>query len=275
MGQMISGHTRNGLPYNRFGRGHDDIVVFQGLLFENKPLSGLSAWYFHRIYGRLAHEHNVWIVNRRPDLPKDCSLKDMSDEYATMIREEFEGPVDVVGVSTGGLIAQHFATDHHDLTRRLVIQSSAHCLSDEAKAFQVRLGDLVRAHRWRAAYAETLAFMYSRYGTAGNVARLTARLVAPLGGTLFGKPTDPSDLLVTQAAAEKHNFKARLAEINVPTLVVGGDRDPFYTHTLFRETAEGIPNARLIVYKGVGHPAAGRGFAEDVLYFLTAKDRAL
>jgi hypothetical protein len=37
---------------------------------------------------------------------------------------------------------------------------------------------------------------------------------------------------------------------------------------LFRETAEGIPNARLIVYPGMGHPASGKQFGRDVLAFL-------
>jgi hypothetical protein len=47
-----------------------------------------------------------------------------------------------------------------------------------------------------------------------------------------------------------------------------GDKAPFYTETLFRETAEGIPNAKLILYKGMGHPASGKQFSQDVLTFL-------
>ena len=65
-----------------------------------------------------------------------------------------------------------------------------------------------------------------------------------------------------------HQPLYRLAQIMAPTLVVAGDKDPFYTEALFRETAEGIPNARLILYKGMGHPAAGKQFSRDVLKFL-------
>ena len=61
---------------------------------------------------------------------------------------------------------------------------------------------------------------------------------------------------------------ARLGEISAPTLVVAGDRDPVYTEALFRETAEGIPNAGLILYPGMGHPASGKQFGRDVLAFL-------
>jgi pimeloyl-ACP methyl ester carboxylesterase len=73
---------------------------------------------------------------------------------------------------------------------------------------------------------------------------------------------------VTIEAEDKFNFKDRLAEIEAPTLVAAGDKDPFYTEALFRETAEGIPNARLVLYKGKGHPAGGAQFHRDVLAFL-------
>ena len=85
---------------------------------------------------------------------------------------------------------------------------------------------------------------------------------------MFAAPADPSDLVVTIEAEDKHNFKDRLVHITAPTLVVAGDRDPFYSEVLFLETAEGIPNARLILYKGMGHPAHGKQFRQDVLPFL-------
>jgi len=37
---------------------------------------------------------------------------------------------------------------------------------------------------------------------------------------------------------------------------------------LFRESAAGIPNARLILYEKMGHPANGKQFERDVMAFL-------
>ena len=80
-------------------------------------------------------------------------------------------------------------------------------------------------------------------------------------------PPDPSDGLVEIEAEDKHDFKERLAEIKVPTLVIGGENDCFYP---IRETAARIPSARLILYKNAGHMAImKRQFGEDVLAFLT------
>lgn len=136
--KMIQGHSKNGLPYNCFGKGSRVAVIFQGLLFENKPLTGLPAFFMTRIYTFLNKEYRTCIVTRRPDLPEGCSMRDMSDDYAEMIREEFDVPVDVIGVSTGGSIARHFAADHPDLLRRLVLHSSAHTLNEKAKGAQMR-----------------------------------------------------------------------------------------------------------------------------------------
>jgi pimeloyl-ACP methyl ester carboxylesterase len=85
-------------------------------------------------------------------------------------------------------------------------------------------------------------------------------------------PKDPTDLIVTVEAEDVHNFKDRLAEITAPALIVAGEQDPFYTPALFRETAAGIPHARLCLYAGMGHPASGKQFKQDVLAFLKEND---
>lgn len=43
---------------------------------------------------------------------------------------------------------------------------------------------------------------------------------------------------------------------------------PYYTEALFREMAAGTPNARLVLYRGMGHSAGGRQFERDALGFL-------
>ena len=121
MSEASAGYFRSGLPYNRFGRGPRPLVIFQGLMFENKPQSGLALG----MYNFLREDFTAYSVLRKPGLPPGYTLEDMAGDYATMIRDEFGGPVDVIGISTGGSIVQHFAADHPDLVRRLVIHSSA------------------------------------------------------------------------------------------------------------------------------------------------------
>jgi pimeloyl-ACP methyl ester carboxylesterase len=263
----MAGYFRSGLPYNQFGQGSRIVVVFQGLLFENKPLAGLPSFFMTRIFRFLDAEYTTYIVNRKPGLPDGYSMQNMADDYAKMIRDEFRGPVDVIGVSTGGSIAQHFAADHPDLVRRLVIHSSAYTLNDEAKSVQMRVGHFARQRKWRAAYATIMGLSLPKRGVKRYLAKPLIWLISVLA-RLVDAPEDPTDLVVTIEAEDKHNFKDRLTQIMAPTLVVAGDKDPFYSETLFQETAESIPNARLILYKGMGHPASGKQFNRDVLTFL-------
>jgi pimeloyl-ACP methyl ester carboxylesterase len=257
-----AGYFPSGLPYNRLGHGPRPLVVFQGLTFENKPQAGFMVG----IYKFLEDDYTVYSVLRRPGLPHGYTLKDMADDYATTIRAQFGGPVDVIGVSTGGSIVHHFAADHPDLVRRLVIHSSAYTLSDEAKRLQLRVGDLAQQGRWRQAWAALLGPVLAHAGRVRYISKPIVWLTSVLMS--LSPPKDPTDLVVTVEAEDKFNFRDRLAQITAPTLVVAGDQDPFYTPALFRETADGIPNARLILYPGMGHPASGKKFGRDVLAFL-------
>ncbi len=257
-----SGCFRSGLPYNRFGHGPRPLVVLQGLLFENKPMGGLTAHFMVGTYRFLGDAYTGYAVTRRRGLQPGCSMRDMADDYATMIRQEFGGPVDVIGISTGGSIAMHLAADHPDIVHRLVIHSSAHTLSDPAKALQMDVARLAGQGNWRGAWARLLSVMVPRNPLGRALVRPSALLMS------LGAPKDPSDLVITVEAEDKHAFRDRLGEITAPTLVIAGATDPFYTPELFRETAEGIPDARLVLFEGMGHPASGHRFRREVLAFL-------
>lgn len=242
------GYFRCGIPYNRFGNGSSILVIFQGLLFVNKPMPGFMAKKFFEMYNSIAEKYTIYIVNRKPGLPKGYSLQNMADDYAKMIREEFGCPVDVLGISTGGSIVQHFAADHPDLVNKLIIHSSAYTLRDSAKKGQMYVGQLASERKWRAAYAEMMGISLPK-GSSRYLIQPFYWFISLFGKSFFGMPDDPS-------------------EISAPTLVIAGDKDPFYSEKLFSETAKSIPNARLIIYKGMGHPASGKQFKRDLRNFL-------
>ena len=266
--KVISGYFTNGLPYNKFGHGTKNIIIFQGLMFENKPLTGRQVNFFLKSYRFLSSEFTIYIVTRKPGLPKGYSMQNMADDYAEMIKNEFRKPVDILGVSTGGSIAMHFTATYPELVHRLVIHSSAYTLRDAAKKAQLRVGKLAKQKKWRAAFATLIEISVPSNGVKRYLFKPFIWIISLFGGIFFGKPKDPSDLIITIEAEDKHNFKERLYEITVPTLIIAGDKDPFYSEKIFHETAEGIPNSKLILYKGMGHPASGKQFKRDLYAFL-------
>jgi pimeloyl-ACP methyl ester carboxylesterase len=259
-----SGILRSGLPYNRFGVGPRPLVVFQGLVFENKPQGGMTF----SMYRFLEQDYTVYVVLRKPGMPKGYSMQDIAADHAFMIRQEFGGAVDVIGISTGGSIAQQFAADHPDLLRRLVIHSSAYTLSESAKRLQLEVARLAEQGKWRQANALLVASVIPQAGWMKTLSRPLVWLASTLMS--IKPPKDSNDLVVLVEAEDQFNLKDRLNEIQAPTLVAAGERDPFYTPELFRQTAQGIPNARLCLYPNMGHPASGKQFKQDVLEFLRA-----
>jgi pimeloyl-ACP methyl ester carboxylesterase len=186
----------------------------------------------------------------------------MSDDYAVMIKSELGGVADIIGVSTGGTIAQHFAIDHPDLTRHLVLAMTGFRLTEEGKELQIKVADLARKGNRRAAGA-LLGTAIMRKGIAKHVFKCFMWLLGPLI-----IPADPSDGIVEIEAEDRHDLGDRLDRIKADTLVIGGEEDFFYP---VRETARKIPNAKLVLYPNLGHNAMfarSRQFGEEIRAFL-------
>ena len=256
-----SGTLSGGLPFNRIGRG-PAVVALQGLMFENRALSGTEARFVLRPYGPLAEHRAFYLVNRRPGLPRGSTLSDMAADYAAMIRAEFEGAVDVIGISSGGSIAFHLAAEHPDVVRRLVIQDCGCRQTASGRAWQAEAGRLATAGRWR----ELSQMMIATVQPDNALGRAMAWLFSPL--MAWSAPDDPSDMVGLIDAEDSFDFTGRLGEIAAPTLIACGELDPFCTPDVVRQTADGIVGARLIVYPGRRHGVRGKRFERELADFL-------
>lgn len=256
------GYFASGIPFTRIGSGPKPLIVFEGLTFEHKPQPAAMV----KLYAFLGKDYTVYSVLRKPHPPKGYSLDDMANDYATIIGEEFPFPVDIIGISTGGSVALHFAALHPNLVRRLVIHSSAHTLNQKAKQLQLDVARYAETGEWNKAWSALIETIYPRTGFLSLLSKPIIGLSAFL--LSLAHPKDATDLVVTVLAEDKHAFQDRLSEISCPTLVVGGEKDFFYSPELFRETAAGIPDAALCLYPKMGHPAHGKRFKKDVLAFL-------
>jgi pimeloyl-ACP methyl ester carboxylesterase len=240
------GSLYGGLPYLAVGAG-PPLVVFSGLSAEHANPTGLARRFELETLKPMAEHFTVYAVNRKPGLPAGSTIGDLAGHYAEAIAREFQGPVCVWGISTGGSIAQQFAIDHPQLVRRLVLAATACRLSPSGREVQRRFAELIEDGRPRRAYA-ALGPTLAATPVGG---RSMAALMWLFGGSQ--RPDDPSDMLVTVAAEDVFDASPELHRIAAPTLLVAGGRDRFYSPELFRETAERIPGARLSLYQDKGH----------------------
>jgi pimeloyl-ACP methyl ester carboxylesterase len=241
-------------------------VVAAGLTADHGPLHGSDLRFELKQLRPLARQRTVWWVNRRQGLDPNVSMADIADDYADVLRATFDGPVDVMGISTGGSVALQLTVDHPELVGRLVVAASGCRLGAWGKASQRRVAELVRARRPRATASELAGVM-----AATPLTRSMLRVVGWLMGSAFFPIDEPDDLLATIQAEDRFDVTDRCGALRLPVLVIGGSRDQAYdSGQVFVRTAERIPGARLILYPGKGHlgTLSDKRLPRDVLAFL-------
>lgn len=257
-----SGTWPPGLPYIRMGAGRP-LLFMPGITGHHRLPRGTELTFQTRPLRPFAEAREVWWVNRRAGLPRGVTMSGIAEDYVDVIRSRLGAPIDVFAMSTGASVALALAVEHPDLVRRLVVQG-AHRLGDHGRRIQREMARELRAGRPRRAGA-----LESEGVAAGAVSGRLMRAMGWLTGRAMYGGERP-DLLAVIEAEDGFDVGDRLGRITAPTLVVGGAKDRFYGAELFRETAERIPDGRLILYPDRGHMVLGRRFTSDVLAFLDA-----
>ncbi len=262
-----TGFFEDGLPYARMGDKPNIIVNIEALSFKHEPPSGFMLKQFKKLARFFTKDYTMYLIGRRPNLPEDYLFDKMADDYAKMIRREFKGPVDVMGESTGGQLAHYLAADHPDIIRKLVIISAAYRLSERGVEIERKAAEYFKQGKYGKSLAALLDLVFSSR-IMRSIAKFFTRLI---GKKMMGEIEYPNDFLSEIRADREMNFDERLEEIKAPTLVMSGELDICYSADDVRTTAEGIPNAELILYKGYGHNlimSNRKQVQKDILEFL-------
>lgn len=145
--------------------------------------------------------------------PGPYSMEQMAGDAVALLDHLRIRRAHVVGVSMGGMIAQHLALLHPERVKRMVlISTNAGFARPEFRSLMRWLARSPAAYRW------------------------------PLRG-----------FLGQLGAIAEHDTRERLGEIRAPTLVMVGQDDPLTPVHYAEELAGGIPGAELAVMPGTTH----------------------
>jgi len=183
--------------------------------------------------------------------PSGYRLGDHAADLAEVIRSRGAAPAHLVGLSKGGGIALELALRAPELVRSLVLVGPLvpdYPLSAELLDSFRRFARAIRAAGVEGAtraewLAHPLIASAARHPECG--ARLEAMALAFPAGEYLAAVRDEPD----------REWKAldRLGEIEVPTLVISGERDVPDFAAMARLVAERVPSCRLEVVPGCGH----------------------
>jgi pimeloyl-ACP methyl ester carboxylesterase len=235
------------LPFAAVGAGRP-LVLLAGL----SPTTGVQGDGMLRVtlapVAELARSRRVVVFNRRPRFRRGMTMAELAAEHAEAIQQGLGGPVDVVGVSTGGSIAQQLAADHPGAVARLVLVSTACRLGAEGRRLQRRVAARIRAGAPRKAFSVMAAGIVPP--GPGQVAAAAAAWL--LGPWVIRNAGDLDDMANTIEAEDVFDL-ATCPVIDARTLILAGADDRFYAPGLFEETARLIPGSELHLVPGRGH----------------------
>ena len=104
----------------RFGKGEKIVIMLPGLGDGLHTVKGTAAA-MSIMYRKLAREYTVYMPSRRNNLPEGFTMADMANDLRLAMQAEGICSASIIGVSMGGMIAQHFAADFPEMTEKLIL----------------------------------------------------------------------------------------------------------------------------------------------------------
>ena len=251
------------MEYIRFGSGRRVLIMLPGLGDGLRSVKGtaLPVALMYRIF---AKDFTVYAFSRRKELPEGFTTRQMAGDLAQAMEQLGIVQADILGVSMGGMIAQHLAVDYPEKVGKLVLTVTS---SRPNPVLTESISEWISC----AERGDHAAFMDSnlRRIYSENYYRKN-KWLAPIVGRLT-KPKSYDRFFVQANACLTHNAYEQLHRISVPALVIGGEKDMALGGEPSREIAARIPGAELKMYPQWGHGLyeEAKDFNQQVLDFLT------
>jgi pimeloyl-ACP methyl ester carboxylesterase len=254
------------LPTLRIGSGPRPLFYSPGLTVHPGVPTGLERRMTTSGWEPLLGDYTIYRVGRRTR-PVGTTFAEMAEDAIVAI-DELGPPIDVMGASTGGIVAIHVAAARPDLVRRLVLVITGHALSDYGRRACREAFDAAKAGRWR-----TVAGTIMPSGASSSLGRAAYRVIGwTLGPMVVGVPRDPTLMLAELDAWLRVDASPLLPQISVPTLVLAGGKDPEFPPAITEAMGRGLPNADVVVFPSMAHGFPGTLMRDHIAPFLLAPD---
>ena len=250
------------MEYLRFGTGPENLIMLPGLGDGLRSIYGM-ALPMAILYRMYAKDYTVYMFSRKNTMPQGCTTEDMARHVAQAMEILGIKKAHFLGVSMGGMLAQHLAADYPQLVQKLILVVTA-AQSNPVLIDSVTLWmDQARAGDHTALMDSNMKRIYS-----SGYYRKNKWMVPILGITT--KPESYDRFLVMAQACLDHNALSKLPAITAPTLVLGGGQDETLGSTAAGEIAAAIPGAKLRIFPQWGHGLYEEApeFHTEVLTFL-------
>ena len=233
------------MDYIRFGTGDRILVMLPGLGDGLRSMKG-TALPMAFMYRMFAKDFTVYAFSRKNDLPQGYTTRDMAEDLAEAMDLLGIPKADILGVSMGGMIAQHLAIDYPEKVDKLILTVTSARPNPILTESIDQWVSCAKRNDHTALMDSNLRRIYSDSYYRKN------KWMVPILGKLT-KPKSYDRFYVQADACLSHNAYESLNQIQAPTLVIGGEKDLSLGGDASREIAAQIPGAQLLMYEQWGH----------------------
>lgn len=233
------------MEYIMFGEGNKTLVLIPGLGEGLKTVKGMAKP-LAVLYHEVAKEYKVYCFSRRNVLPQGFTTKDMADDVYFAMQELHIEKAMVLGISLGGMIAQHLALHHKEVVEKLILTVTIARQNDTVKQVLGKWMDMAKKGDYQGIMVDTSENSY----TVENLHRL--RKIYWVMDKVV-KPKSMERFLIMAEAGLTHDTYEELKNIKCPTLVIGGRQDKITSGAASEEIAEQIPGSCFYMYEEYGH----------------------
>lgn len=176
--------------------------------------------------------------------------EDMADDAAAVLAASGVQRADVLGISLGGMIAQHLAIRHPHRVRRLVLG----CTTPGSRTGRPIRREAALALARSAAMPVDQGIRFSApWVLSPEHLRESPETVEVWVAIATSEPRSRLGVAGQLLAASRHDAAAHLGRVRARTLVVTGDRDRLIDAENSHRLAERLPNAEAVVLRGAAH----------------------
>lgn len=236
------------IPYARVGGdGKPILVLGGGQAFMQRQTPERIERDARRVAAVLPRDRSFILLGYDQAPAENHSLSAIAVDVAAIITQ-LGAPVQLVGISYGGLVALQVAADHPSLISELVLLVSAHRFSAEGLRRVRRQLDCA-ARGDLTALGDDFVGLFRR-PWLNWLLRLRLRTRR---ARLAEAMNDPAIIVRgLRAVLDTPLDETRLAHITARTLIIGGTRDQLFGRVCER-TAALVPNASLVQFHGETH----------------------
>lgn len=246
--------------WRRWVKFHDEVKGHVEVSGQGAPLVMLHGWGMHGgIWQGLAQHlakdsevHNVDLPGHGFSAGQDASSQTL-DGLVDALVAHFSGPLDLLGWSLGGMVAQRWAARAPESVRRLVLVTSTPCFTNRPGWVHGMAPETLAqfAAELEQDTAATLRrFVALQVRGSENERALLADLRAQLSSR--GEPAREA-LRGGLGILREADLRQSLPDIVQPCLLIAGERDKLTPAAASRYLAETLPDARLAEIAGAAH----------------------